>query len=57
MVFTGIDIRRRPDGGIVLLECNPPPMLAAIERRTGAAPVTGALADLLTASATAYAGL
>jgi hypothetical protein len=31
-----------------LLGCNPSPMFAAIKRRTGAAPVTGALADLLT---------
>jgi glutathione synthase/RimK-type ligase-like ATP-grasp enzyme len=47
MVFTGIDIRRRPDGSFALLECNPSPMFAAIERRTGAAPVTEALAGHL----------
>ncbi|MFF7247353.1 RimK family alpha-L-glutamate ligase [Embleya sp. NPDC008237] len=48
MTFTGIDIRRRSDGGFALLECNPSPMFAAIERRTGADPVSRALADLLT---------
>jgi glutathione synthase/RimK-type ligase-like ATP-grasp enzyme len=47
MVFTGIDIRRRPDGSFALLECNPSPMFAAIERRTGAAPVTQAISELL----------
>lgn len=47
MIFTGIDIRRRPDGSFALLECNPSPMFAAIERRTGAAPVTQALSQLL----------
>jgi hypothetical protein len=48
MVFTGIDVRRRPNGAFVVLACNSSPMFAAIERRTGAAPVTEALADLLT---------
>jgi hypothetical protein len=47
MAFTGIDIRRRRDGSFALLECNPSPMFAAIERRTGASPVTAALAGLL----------
>lgn len=47
MPFTGIDLRRRPDGGFAVLECNPSPMFAAIERRTGAAPVSTALADVL----------
>ncbi|MGH3941465.1 MAG: ATP-grasp domain-containing protein [Pseudonocardiaceae bacterium] len=47
LVFTGIDIRRRPDGTFALLECNPSPMFTAIERRTGEALVTRALADLL----------
>ena len=47
MIFTGIDIRRRPDGSFALLECNPSAMFAAIERRTGAAPVTQALSHLL----------
>ena len=47
MAFTGIDVRRRPDGSFAVLECNPSPMFAGIERRTGAAPVTDALTDLL----------
>ncbi|MGQ0779407.1 MAG: ATP-grasp domain-containing protein [Pseudonocardiales bacterium] len=47
LVFTGIDIRRRPDGTFVLLECNPSPMFAGIERRTGDPLVTQALADLV----------
>jgi glutathione synthase/RimK-type ligase-like ATP-grasp enzyme len=47
MHLTGIDLRRRDDGSFALLECNPSPMFAAIERRTGAAPVTEALAALL----------
>jgi hypothetical protein len=47
MIFTGIDIRRRPDGSFALLECNPSPMFAAIERRTGGAPVTQAISQLL----------
>jgi glutathione synthase/RimK-type ligase-like ATP-grasp enzyme len=51
MLFTGIDIRRRPDGGFALLECNPSPMFAAIERRTGERPVTQALCELLARTA------
>ena len=51
MAFTGIDLRRRPDGSFALLECNPSPMFAAIERRTGAAPVSAALAAHLIAAA------
>lgn len=47
MLFTGIDVRRRLDDGFAVLECNPSPMFAAIERRTGGAPVTDALASLL----------
>jgi glutathione synthase/RimK-type ligase-like ATP-grasp enzyme len=47
MAFTGIDVRRRPDGSFAVLECNPSPMFAGIERRTGAAPVTEALTDVL----------
>lgn len=49
LVLTGIDIRRRPDGAFALLECNPSPMFAAIERRTGQKPVSQALADLVLA--------
>jgi len=48
MAFTGIDVRRRPDGGFAVLECNPSPMFAGIEQRTGTTVVTRALADLLT---------
>ena len=47
MRFTGVDLRRREDGSFAVLECNPSPMFAAIERRTGAASVTAALAGLL----------
>ena len=47
MELTGIDVRRRDDGSFAVLECNPSPMFAAIERRTGAARVTAAVAGLL----------
>jgi glutathione synthase/RimK-type ligase-like ATP-grasp enzyme len=47
MPFTGLDLRRRPDGGFAVLECNPSPMFAGIQRRTGAQPVSDALAELL----------
>ncbi|MGH3929149.1 MAG: ATP-grasp domain-containing protein [Pseudonocardiaceae bacterium] len=47
LIFTGIDIRRRPDGTFALLECNPSPMFTGIERRTRKNPITQALADLL----------
>jgi glutathione synthase/RimK-type ligase-like ATP-grasp enzyme len=47
MTFTGIDLRRRAEGSFAVLECNPSPMFAAIERRTGTAPVSRALADFL----------
>jgi hypothetical protein len=47
MAFTGIDVRRRADGTFAVLECNPSPMFAGIERWTAAAPVTAALTDLL----------
>ena len=47
MDLAGIDVRRRSDGSFAVLECNPSPMFAAIERRTGARPVSAALADLL----------
>jgi glutathione synthase/RimK-type ligase-like ATP-grasp enzyme len=49
MAFTGIDIRRRPDGGFAVLECNPSPMFAGIEQRTHTASVTTALTDALMA--------
>ena len=47
MAFTGIDVRRRPDGGFAVLECNPSPMFAGIQRHTGAEPVSDALVELL----------
>jgi hypothetical protein len=50
MVFTGIDLRRRPDGSFAVLECNPSPMFAGIERLTGATPVSDGLAGLLCAA-------
>lgn len=53
MAFSGVDIRRRPDGSSVALECNPSPMFAAIERRVGSIAVTEALGRLLIRSACA----
>ena len=50
LTFTGIDIRRRPDGSFAVLECNPSPMFSGIERMTGEAPVSGALAALLSST-------
>jgi hypothetical protein len=47
MLFTGIDLRRRPDGSYALLECNPSPMFAAIEQHNDASPVSDALAATL----------
>lgn len=47
LVFTGIDLKRRADGSFAMLECNPSPMFAAIERRTGQAAVSGAIAEQL----------
>ena len=47
MPFTGLDLKRREDGTFAVLECNPSPMFAAIERRTKRAPVTRALGELL----------
>lgn len=47
LAFTGIDLRRRPDGGFAVLECNPSPMFAGIQRWTGDDPVSRAMADLL----------
>jgi glutathione synthase/RimK-type ligase-like ATP-grasp enzyme len=47
MLFTGLDLKRREDGAFALLECNPSPMFAGIERWTKRAPVTEALGDLL----------
>lgn len=47
MPFTGLDLRRGPDGRLVVLECDPSPMFAGIQRRTGTEPVSDALAELL----------
>jgi glutathione synthase/RimK-type ligase-like ATP-grasp enzyme len=51
MAFTGIDLRRGAGGDFAVLECNPSPMFAGIERRTGSSnPVTHALSALLAAA-------
>lgn len=47
MPFTGMDLRRRDDGSFAVLECNPSPMFAGIQRHTGDDPVSRALADAL----------
>ena len=47
MTFTGTDLRRRPDGSFAVLECNPSPMFANIQRHTGGRPVSQALAAAL----------
>lgn len=47
MLFTGLDLKRRDDGTFAVLECNPSPMFAGIERWTKRSPVTEALGDLL----------
>lgn len=49
MIFTGLDIKRRVDNSFAVLECNPSPMFAGIERWTEKTLVTEALADLLLA--------
>ncbi|MCO5172308.1 MAG: hypothetical protein M9894_38915 [Planctomycetes bacterium] len=48
LAYTGADLRRRPDGGWVLLECNPSPMFLGFAEATGD-PIDEALADLLLA--------
>jgi glutathione synthase/RimK-type ligase-like ATP-grasp enzyme len=48
LVWTGIDVRRTPDGRHVFLEANPSPMFLGFEAQSGL-PLTAALADLLTA--------
>ena len=47
MLFTGLDLKRRDDGTFAVLECNPSPMFAGIEKWTKRSPVTEALGDLL----------
>jgi hypothetical protein len=49
LVWTGIDLRRTPDGHYVFLEANPSPMFMGFEARSGL-PLTARLADLLAAS-------
>jgi glutathione synthase/RimK-type ligase-like ATP-grasp enzyme len=46
MRFAGVDVKRGPDGP-VLLDVNPSPMFAGFENRTGARAVSAALAELL----------
>lgn len=44
LIFSGIDLRRTPDGRFVLLECNSMPAFLDIEMKTGA-PITDRLID------------
>jgi len=46
LLWTGIDLRRTPDGRYVFLEANPSPMFLGFERRSGL-PLTESLAALL----------
>lgn len=46
LLWTGIDLRRTPDGRHVFLEANPSPMFMGFEEYTGL-PLTAALTDLL----------
>lgn len=46
LAWTGIDLRRTPDGRHVFLEANPSPMFLGFERRSGL-PLTDALVSLL----------
>jgi glutathione synthase/RimK-type ligase-like ATP-grasp enzyme len=46
LVWTGIDLRRTPEGRFVFLEANPSPMFLGFESRTGL-PLTESLAALL----------
>ena len=46
LLWTGIDLRRTPEGRYVFLEANPSPMFLGFEERSGL-PLTEALADLL----------
>jgi glutathione synthase/RimK-type ligase-like ATP-grasp enzyme len=47
LVYSGIDVRRTPEGEYVFLEGNPCPMFIHFERQTGY-PISDRLADLLT---------
>ena len=46
LLWTGIDLRRTPEGKYVFLEANPSPMFMGFESRCGL-PLTDALAALL----------
>jgi glutathione synthase/RimK-type ligase-like ATP-grasp enzyme len=46
LTYSGIDIRRTPEGEYVFLECNPCPMFIHFERKTGY-PITERLTDQL----------
>jgi glutathione synthase/RimK-type ligase-like ATP-grasp enzyme len=47
LLWTGIDLRRTPEGRYVFLEANPSPMFIGFESRCGL-PLTESLLDLLT---------
>ncbi len=53
MAFTGVDVRYAGEARFAVLECNPSPMFAGIEKTTGARPVTTALREWLIAEARA----
>ena len=56
LLWTGIDLRRTPEGRYVFLEANPSPMFLGFESRSGL-PLTAALADLLTEAPHTQRGL
>jgi glutathione synthase/RimK-type ligase-like ATP-grasp enzyme len=49
LVFTGIDVKRSPEGKLTVLDANPSPMFLGIERRTGQ-PIADRLAARLVAA-------
>jgi len=49
LVFTGIDVKRSPDGGLTVLDANPSPMFLGIQRMTDQ-PICDRLAARLVAS-------
>jgi glutathione synthase/RimK-type ligase-like ATP-grasp enzyme len=49
LVFTGIDVKRKSDGELVVLDVNPSPMFLGVERRTSQ-PITRRLAARLVAA-------
>ncbi len=46
LVFSGVDVKRRDDGSLVVLDANPSPMFLGFEQRASI-PVTAALASFL----------